>query len=941
MKPEEVARQQIDEMLTGAGWIVQDRQQLNLGAGPGIAIREFSLRTGAADYFLMVNREAVGVVEAKPSGHPLMGVKEQSAKYVTGVDDDLPVARLPLPFHYETTGAETRFTSNLDPVPRSRLVFAFHRPETLRDWLAQAPEEGENDTLRARLLHMPELHTRGLRDCQIEAITKLERSFRENHPRALIQMATGSGKTYTAVNFIYRLIKFGGARRVLFLVDRDNLGRQTFNEFQQFITPDDGRKFTELYNVQHLRGRTIDRVSRVCITNIQRLYSILSGEEEPDEEMEEKSLFEQEEEEQIPKEPKSVRYNPFVPIETFDVIVTDECHRSIYNLWRGVLEYFDAFTIGLTATPNKQTFGFFNQNLVMEYGHERAVADGVNVDYLVYTIRTQITAQGSKIEKEYYIDKRDRRTRKVRWEKAGDDIVYSAAQLDRDVVAKDQIRTVIRAFKDALFTDLFPERRATRDVPKTLIFAKDDSHADDIVDIVLDEFGERNEFAQKITYKTTGRKPEELISEFRNNYYPRIAVTVDMISTGTDIKPLEILLFMRAVKSANFFEQMKGRGTRVIDDEEFAQVTPNVPGGKTHFVLVDAVGVYESAKTDEPPLEREPFVPLKKILNDVALGRWKRNPNLLPTLLSRLGRLNTRLKKPGMERAAASIRQASGGKDLHSIIQNLARALDPDEHLQEARAATGQDEPGAVAMKAAIDRLAVAAVLPFDRPELREALIALQARDEQIIDTVSKDIVLASDWDTQAREKARQDVTSFRQFIEANKDEITALQIFYSYPRRAPLTEEDLQQLADAIAAPPLGLTIDKLWQAYETLRPDRVRKSTSPRRQLTNLVSLLRYTMVYETDESTVLEPYREIVEQRFATWLDEQERLRGQPFSAEQRTWLEHMRDIIASSLNIERDDFQYEPFVQLGGLGKATELFGNHLNTIIENLNERLAA
>ena len=362
-------------------------------------------------------------------------------------------------------------------MPRSRLVFNFHRPEILREWLDQAPEDGENNILRARLLRMPELATRGLRDCQIEAITNLERSFAQNHPRALIQMATGSGKTYTAVNFIYRLIKFGGARRVLFLVDRDNLGRQTFNESQQFITPDDGRKFTELYNVQHLRGRTIDKVSRVCITNIQRLYSILSGEEEPDEETEEKSLFEQEEEGQVPKEPKNVRYNPAVPIETFDVIVTDECHRSIYNLWRGVLEYFDAFTIGLTATPNKQTFGFFNQNLVMEYGHERAVADGVNVDYLVYTIRTQITAQGSTIEKDYYIDKRDRRTRKVRWERADDNITYSASQLDRDVVAKDQIRTVIRAFKDALFTDLFPERRATRDVPKTLIFAKDDSHA--------------------------------------------------------------------------------------------------------------------------------------------------------------------------------------------------------------------------------------------------------------------------------------------------------------------------------------------------------------------------------------------------------------------------------------------------------------------------------
>jgi type I restriction enzyme R subunit len=941
MKPEEVARQQIDEMLTAAGWIVQDRRAINLSAGPGIAIREFSLRTGAADYFLMVDREAVGVVEAKPAGHTLAGVREQSAKYLHGVDTDLPVARLPLPFHYETTGVETRFTSNLDPVPRSRLVFSFHRPETLREWLAQAPEEGENATLRARLLRMPPLATRGLRACQVEAITNLERSFRENHPRALIQMATGSGKTYTAVNFIYRLIKFAGARRVLFLVDRDNLGRQTFNEFQQFVTPDDGRKFTELYNVQHLRGRTIDTVSRVCITNIQRLYSLLSGEEEPDEETEARSLFEQEEEEAaLLKEPKSVRYNPAVPIETFDVIVTDECHRSIYNLWRGVLEYFDAFIIGLTATPNKQTFGFFNQNLVMEYGHERAVLEGVNVDYLVYTIRTRITAQGSTIDKGYYVDKRDRLTRKVRWELTDDTITYSASQLDRDVVAPAQIRTVIHAFKEALFTDLFPERRESRTVPKTLIFAKDDSHADDIVDIVLDVFGERNEFAQKITYRTTGRRPEELISEFRNNYYPRIAVTVDMISTGTDIKPLEILLFMRAVKSLNFFEQMKGRGTRVIDNVEFGRVTPGVPEGKTHFVLIDAVGVYESAQNDEPPLERNPALPLEKVLGDVALGKWRRRPELLSTLVSRLNRLNRKLEKRGMERAAEAIRQAGGGKELRAIIQDLVRALDPDERLRAAQAATGLEEPGAVALQDAAQRLASVALHPFDNPAFREALLDLSRRDEQIIDTVSQDQVLAAGWDPQAREQARQTVTSFRQFIETHKDEITALQVFYSQPRSRPLREHDLKELAAAIAAPPLGLTTDKLWQAYETLRPERVRRR-SPERLLTDLVALVRYTMVYESDDHAVLAPYRELVEQRFAAWLVEQEQRRGQPFSAEQRAWLELMRDTIASSLTIEREDFSYTPFNMRGGLGKADELFGDELPALLQTLNERLAA
>jgi type I restriction enzyme R subunit len=356
-------------------------------------------------------------------------------------------------------------------------------------------------------------------------------------------MATGSGKTYTAVSFIYRLIKFAGAKRVLFLVDRSNLGKQTLREFQQYVTPDDGRKFTELYNVQRLTSNTLDKVSKVCIATIQRLYSMLRGEPEFEEETEEESLFDSEVETETPKE---VNYNPRFPIEDFDFIITDECHRSIYNVWRQVLEYYDTFLIGLTATPSLQTFGFFNQNLVMEYNHDRAVADGVNVGYEVYRIRTLITEQGSTVEAGHYIDRRSRLTRAVRWQQLDENLEYSARQLDRDIVSESQIRTIIRTFKNKLSTEIFPGRE---EVPKTLIFAKDDTHAEDIVEIVRQEFGKGNQFCKKITYRTTGEKPEDLIASFRNSYDPRIAVTVDMISTGTDIKPLECVLFMRDVRS--------------------------------------------------------------------------------------------------------------------------------------------------------------------------------------------------------------------------------------------------------------------------------------------------------------------------------------------------------------------------------------------------------
>ena len=447
MTPEEKARQQIDRMLGAAGWEVQDLRELNLGAGLGVAVREFPLKSGEADYLLFVDRRAVGVVEAKPEGDTLSGVAEQSEKYLVGVPANLPHVQEPLPFGYESTGIETFFRDLRDPDPRSRRVFSFHRPETLREWTAQG------NTLRARLRYLPPLLTTGLRDCQIEAITNLERSLAEARPRALIQMATGSGKTFTAVSSAYRLIKFANAKRILFLVDRKTLGKQTFTEFQQYVTPDDGRKFTELYNAQHLTSNALDPVNRVVITTIQRLYSMLRGEAEFDDELDDTSLFDL-----APSDgrPKEVVYNPKIPIETFDFIITDECHRSIYNLWRQVLEYFDVFLIGLTATPSKQTLGFFNQNLVMEYSHERAVADDVNVGYDVYRIQTEITERGSKVDAGFFVDKRDKLTRRTRWEQLDEELEYAPNQLDRDVVAPDQIRTVIRTFRDKLFTEIFP-----------------------------------------------------------------------------------------------------------------------------------------------------------------------------------------------------------------------------------------------------------------------------------------------------------------------------------------------------------------------------------------------------------------------------------------------------------------------------------------------------
>ncbi len=481
LTPEAKARLDIDTMLEAAGWVVQDADSVSLSAGQGVAVREFVMASphGRADYLLFVDQRAVGVLEAKPAGTILSNVEPQRDDYAAGMPDDLEVPIEPLPFTYMSTGTETRFKNGLDPGARTRDIFAVHRPATLVAW-ADEYYEGTG-TLRHRLQHLPDLDTEGLWSAQERAIRNLEESLAEGRPRALIQMATGSGKTYTAANVAYRLVRYGGAKRILFLVDRANLGRQTLNEFQTFTVPNDGRKFTELYNVQHMSSNAIDPVARVTISTIQRLYSTLKGEAELDPAVDEESAYDV-----LPDEAVPVTYNPKVPPETFDVVIVDECHRSIFGLWRQVLDYFDAFTIGLTATPNKQAFGFFKQNLVMEYGHEEAVTDGVNVDFDVYRIKTQISDVGSSVEAGLFTNFRDRQTRELRWEKLDEEVTYGKEALDRAVVAEDQIRTVIETFRKRLFTEIFPGRT---DVPKTLIFAKDDSHADDILRILREEFG--------------------------------------------------------------------------------------------------------------------------------------------------------------------------------------------------------------------------------------------------------------------------------------------------------------------------------------------------------------------------------------------------------------------------------------------------------------------
>lgn len=932
---EQQARAEIDHLLAQAGWAVQDVAAAHLHAARGVAVREFALNPGfgTADYLLYVDGKACGVIEAKRPGATLTGVEGQSGRYAQGLPASLPAWRRPLPYVYESTGIETHFTTALDPAPRARPVFAFHRPETLAEWLAQAaaglpgapatvlttdgqPPAAEarrqpGGTLLTRLQAMPPLVTEWghckLWPAQITAIRNMERSLAANKPRALIQMATGSGKTFTAISFIYRLIKFAGARRVLFLVDRGNLGRQTKKEFDQYVSPVNNYKFGEEFIVQHLSSNQLDRSARVCISTIQRMFSMLKGRELPEEADEEST---ERVEGLFGKEPEPIAYNPAFPIETFDIIVTDEAHRSIYNLWRQVLEYFDAHLIGLTATPNKQTFGFFNQNLVIEYGHPQAVADGVNVNYDVYRIRTEVTEAGGKVEAGYWLQVLDKPTRARRDWQLDDDFEYAPEELDRSVQTPDQIRTIARTLRDRWQSDLFPQRQ---ELPKTLVFAKDDNHAEAIVTILREEWGRDNEFAQKITYRSTGAKPEELIKAFRTSYYPRIAVTVDMIATGTDIKPVEIVVFCRAVKSRSFFEQMKGRGARVIKDDDLRGVNPGEHVHKDRFVIVDCVGVCERDKTDSRPMDQKKSVPLDALLQAVSLGNVE--PEVLSSVAVRLARLDAQLS----DAERAKVVTEAGGLGLKELSRGIVQALDPreDRSPQEAEAALRH------------------AVQPLSSPALRTLILTLKAGKELVIDTVTQDRVLEAGFSEAARERALGTVQSFEAFIAQHRDEITALQILYNRPTQLPLKFEDLKALADTLQAPPHLWTESQLWQAYAALDQSKV-KGASRRRILTDLVSLVRYAMHQENE----LVPYPERVAANFRAWMAQQQ-VAGKGFNDEQRWWLEQMAEHIASNLGIEADDFGYAPFDQRGGLGRVHQLFGTELPGVLSSLNEGLAA
>lgn len=596
------------------------------------------------------------------------------------------------------------------------------------------------------------------------------------------------------------------------------------------------------------------------------------------------------------------------------------------------MEYFDAFQVGLTATPDNRTFGYFNQNIVSEYTHEEAVIDGVNVGFNNYTIETEITRRGAAIWKGEFIDRREKLSRRKRWEQLDEDVNYTANQLDKDVVNPNQIRMIIRTFKERL-PEMFPDRfdeKGEFETPKTLIFAKTDSHADDIIQIVREEFGEGNRFCKKVTYKTE-EDPKSILTQFRNDYYPRIAVTVDMIATGTDVRPLECLLFMRDVRSRNYFEQMKGRGTRTISLDDLRKVTPTAKFTKDHFVIVDAAGVTKSLKTDSRPMERSPSVSLKDLMGAIAVG--VRDEDVFSSLANRLIRMDKQISEAQRDQFKAK----ANGKTIKEVARNLLLAYSPDtidEFEAKIRSNSSNLTPDEIETKITEqhEQIIEQAAEVFTG-ELNEFVENVRKSLDQIIDTINPDKVIKVGWNEDEKKQANTIIKDFAAWIAEHRDEITALQIFYGQPyQRRELTYKMIRDLSERLKMERPRIAPLNVWQAYNQLDET----TTEPKSELTALVALIR--RVCGIDEN--LTAYEKTIDRNFQNWVFGKQS-GALKFNDEQMQWLRMIKDHVATSFHIEREDFEYEPFAPAGGLGKMYQLFGEQMNPIIEEINVALAA
>ncbi len=809
MTPEQKARVLIDQMFEESGWKVVTRDEYSPGL-TAAAIEEGILQGGKeADYLLFINGKAVGVLEAKKATIDVSSDKVigQAEGYTHKLTKYYQFYANPLPIVYVSNGHVTLFRDKDGGyIP----VGSIHTPKEICKMLGIEDE----------FAGLPTLKKKGLRDCQFEAITNLEKSFRSGHKRACMVLATGAGKTYTACMASYRFLSYTPMRRILFLVDRNNLGKQAEDEFGKFKLTETGDAFNTIFTVNRLKSQAIPKDSNVVISTIQRLFSLLKGEDFDETDDDE---YYNGDESLVPV--VTLPENPTLPKDFFDIIIVDECHRSIYGSWKSVLEYFSsARIIGLTATPAPETKAFFNNNIVIEYTLERSIADGVNVDYRVYRIKTKATEDGGAIRDGETFKQVTCYTGKVENVKNSGEKTYTGNELNRSIINPSQIKLVLETYRDAVYTEMFndPQREANMDyLPKTLIFALNDAHASNIVKIAKEVFGKENDsqFVQKITY--SAGNSNELIRHFRNDKEFRIAVTVTLVATGTDVKPIEVVMFMRDIESESLYTQMKGRGVRTIGDEQLRIVTPNA-FSKDLFYLVDAVGVTEhEMKVTRPGTEPRPAtMPLKELLERITHG-WV-DDEYLKILASRLSRIYN--KANDEQRSKFKELAGENMKDIASNIYDAltSNTLPPFNDINEPN----------------LERKELVASLA-NHPEARNYLLILNAGFIKIL-VPGEDELISKGF---SFEEATKTTDAFEKYVNEHKDELEALRIIYNNEGE-PITYSMLKELETHLRFANAKFNPALLWNSYALLCPGDVVKFTTKDEKdaLTNIIQLVRF---------------------------------------------------------------------------------------------------
>ena len=886
MTPEEKARQKIDQWFTDAGWNIVDREDYEPTCS-AVAIREGLLKGNLeADYFLFINGKAVGVLEAKREETDAFSsiVCEQAALYAKSVPNIYQTYQKPLPFIFTSNGKELYFCDFREQDHYFKQIMTIPAPHELVKKL------GINDYFAG----LPTLRKKGLRDCQYEAITELEKSFRSGQKRALMVLATGAGKTYTACLAAYRMLSYTPMRRVLFLVDRNNLGKQAEGEFGTFRLTENGEAFNTIFTVNRLRSSSIPSDSNVVISTIQRLFSFLKGETIEDND---------DDDENEPAEEVILPPNLDLPHDYFDMIIIDECHRSIYKNWRKVLEYFDtARLVGLTATPIPETMAFFNNNRIVNYTLEKSIVDGVNVDCRVYRIKTQVTETGGAILEGEKFKEETRYTGEVKTVSSKETKTYTNKELNRSIINPAQIKLILSTYRDVVYTELFndPQRESNMDyLPKTLIFALNEAHATNIVQIAKEVFGRTDDrFVQKITY--SAGDSNELIRQFRNDKDFRIAVTCTLVATGTDVKPLEVVMFMRDVESLPLYIQMKGRGVRTIGDEQLRNVTPNA-FSKDCFYLVDAVGVTEHEKTIPTATDESTtkIITLEELLERISHGYFP--DEYLKRLAATLARIYNK---------ADDSQRKEFARLSHDDMKELsARIYDALEK--------GTLPPFVSTEKPNLERKGLVSPLA-NHADARRYLLILA---EGFVNTLmpGEDTLISKGFSI---EEAKCTTEAFEEFCRENADEIEALRIIYNNESE-PITYSMLKDLEHKLKMANNHFAPKQIWNSYAILSPSKVKRSTTKEESdaLTNIIQLVRFAFrQIDRLESVVITS-----KQYFNLWLGQNQR----EITGKQREVISRIVDYIASNgactvRDIREDDATHaaQMIQAFGGMQKADE-------------------